>query len=245
MNNLESRVDVPFKLGTYHFDLVWKGFHVGTSSLSFSKVSRDAVPGEAQKFSNDGDVYKVIFDGVVTVPIIERIAKSGVFVSYIVVKNNDAHPLLSFGEAFLLGRKSSMTCVYDYAQNGMTINGRRYVVDTDKMQLLRDPVSHVVNLLFRQRKTTGKYSCGYFADETGTLRELVFDFSVEKGMMIGRGTIPAKAYVLDTSVDLELPYSFDAEKQMFIPSLTERVAVSHRWLGKVILDYKKFIKAQK
>ncbi len=239
MSNLESRIDVPFKIGTYYFNLVWNWFKVGEASLSFWNIDADALPSEAKKVYDSGGLYQVVFKGRITAPLVQRIAKEGIFVSYIVVENNDARPLASLGKTSLFGRNSEIISVYDYKNNIVKVNDVSYAVDNEKMQFLRDPVSHVVHLLFRSRKTGGTYSCGYFADEKGVLNELVFDFSVEKETMIGRGSILARTYVLNTSVGLELPYSFDAEKQLFVPSLTERVAISH-WLGRIVFEYKKF-----
>ena len=237
MHDLESKL-LPFELGIYHFDLQWKCFRVGSASLSFEKVQPEQMPSDAQRVYDSGDIYKVVFTGSIEVPVLQLIAKDGIFVSYVTVERDDAFPLLSVGDVTLLGKKISIRTVYDRKRNCLTVNGAEHSLEKNMMRLIRDPVSHVLHLLFKPQKDSGTYSCGYFNDSTGKLHSLDVHFVREENTFVGKIVIPAHTYVLNTSVQLELPYQYDATKDLFMPSLKEKVAFSHSFLGKVLFDYK-------
>ena len=241
MQNLESRI-VPFQLGTYHFDLVWNWFSVGKAQLSFESIKKDVLPEAAKSVYDDkGSLYKVVFSCGLSVPVLQSIVEQGTFTSYAVIKNSDAHPLMSVAEARLLGRASNITTIYDYNNHRIKVNNKEYSIAPEKMQKVRDPVSHVIHLLFRPRLLSGTYFCGYYNDEDGVLECLNVDYRFRGEKLVGFAEIPAKTYVLDTQVTLELPYSFNVKKQLFVPSLKEQVAMSHKLFGKVVFEYEKFI----
>ncbi|MBI4140323.1 hypothetical protein HY485_00640, partial [Candidatus Woesearchaeota archaeon] len=231
----------PFQLGTYNFNLLWNDWiKVGSSTLSFSKLEKTALPAEAQKVYDTGDIYKVVFECAVDFPVLHTIASGGVFTSYIKIKEHDANPLMSVAEARLLGRTSNITTIYDYNNHRIKVNNKEYSIAPEKMQKVRDPVSHVIHLLFRPRLYSGTHFCGYYNDENGILECLNVDYRFKDDKLVGFAEIPAKTYVLDTQVTLELPYSFNVKKQLFVPSLKERVAMSHKLFGKIVFEFSKF-----
>lgn len=237
--NLESRIKVPFELGTYCFDLVWKSFNVGHSSLSFSQIEPIHLPLEAKSvYDGSGDVYKVEFEACLDIPLLQRIVRHGLFISYVQVKDNDAYPLMSIAKAVLLGNSVQSVSVYDREQCKLIIDQDDYYVDREKMPLLKDPVSHVLHLLFRKRNELGSHFCGYFHDAKGNLERLDVVYDYEDDVLVGKALIPAHAYVLDTQVTLCLPYSYNAKEETFTPSLKEKVGASHRLLGRVWFDFK-------
>ncbi len=233
MPDLESLIQLPFELKTYSFDLRWNGFNVGESFLSFSKINYDQLPVNAKEIYRGGDLYKIAFQGIINFPLLQLILKSGSFTSYVCLKNNDCRPLVSIADVVILGKKECKVFAYDYDNCMMAIDSKNYSVKEDCMFSLRDPVSHVVHLLFRPRSGEGHYFCGHYADLQGNLKRLDIHYSYENGKLIGRGSILANAYFLSTSMAFELPYSYDENRKLFIPSLKEKVAVVHPLLGKV------------
>lgn len=242
MSNLESSCKVPFELGKYSYDLVWEWMKAGSVSLEFSKINYAELPSPAKQVYSSGDLYKIVVSGKIERKPFNFMAESCLFTSYITVQDNDAYPLMQIADTKVLMREATAVTVYDYKKNTININSKEYQVDKQKMRELRDPSSHAIHLLYRPKTKAETYFCGSYHDLNGNIAPLVFDFKKENNRLIGRGKIPAHTYFLNIDVTLELPYSFDADKNMFIPSLKEKIAVSHKVLGKICAEFKYFKK---
>lgn len=235
MSNLESRI--PFDLGTYHFNLHWKWFRIGHATLSFYEKDSNDLPKNVV-YSGNGSLYEVVFKASIELPLLSSIVEDGRFTAIVCVDNQDAHPLISIAETKILGYKSTLTSVYDYSNNKIIINSKEHNITPLKMPHVRDPTSHVIHVLFRPRIEGGSYFCGYYHNMNGCLENLTLHYAQENDSLVGRATIPAGAYLVNTEFMLELPYS--KKGNLFVPSLKERVAVGHKRLGKVIFEFVDF-----
>src|SRR3989344_6120418 len=237
MDNLESKVELPFKIGTYNFDLNWKWFKIGTASLTYARIKCEDLPQEAKQVYKKGDLYKVIFKGKIDLPVIKLIIERGEFTTYCAINKDDVQPLLAKAETRILRQNRNDTAIYDYQNNLLTINNQKQKVDSEAMKTLRDPASHVLHLLFLHRTEGGKYFCGNYHSINGEICPLEINYELKDDKLIGHAKISAQTYFIDTELLLELPYTFDAQKKLYLPSLKEKVAIVHRIIGKVTLDF--------
>lgn len=245
--SLESRLQMPFEIGTYHFELVlnnfgfaWKPFRIGTASLTFSQQKPTDLPAETREVYQTGDLYEVVFDGKIEMPVVKLIAEKGVFTSYFAIEGDKIIPLSVNARTKILIYNTDDTAVYDAAKNELVINDKRQKVKPEIMQSLRDPASHVVHLLFMPRKDEGQYLCGHYHGVNGEIHPLQLNYVKNGNKLIATAKISANTYFIDTDLELELPYTWSEDKRMFLPSLKEKVAVSHRLIGKIVFEYKGF-----
>lgn len=199
-------------------------------------------PPKNTVYSGNGSLYEVVFKANVELPLVSSIVEEGTFSAIVCVNDRDAHPLVSVAETKILGYKRTLTSVYDYSNNKIIINSKEHDIDAIKMQYVRDPTSHVIHVLFRPRMGGGSYFCGYYHNMSCGLQKLMLQYTEKDNVLVGMATIPAGAYLVNTEFMLELPYSKNGD--LFVPSLKERVAVSHRVLGKVVFEFERFIKNQ-
>ncbi|GEM_PF-4573646 len=237
MDSLENLASLPFELGTYKYDLRWKWLKIGSATLEFLKINKESLPTCAREVYRTGELYKIVFEAKTDLPVIQLIFEKGKFTTYCAIKGNEVLPLLAMAETKILMRETNDFAVYDLLKNELAINNKKQKVSNSVMQTLRDPSSHVVHLLFLPRKNEGKYFCGYYHSINGEILPLELEYILKNNELTAFCAITANTYFIDTDLVLELPYSFDLKTGLYLPSLKEKVAVTHKIIGKINFEF--------
>lgn len=240
MDSLENLASAPFELGTYKYNLNWKFLKIGSAKLEFSKINKENLPICARGVYFGGDLYKIVFEAKTDLPILQLIFEKGKFTTYCAIKQNEVVPLLAMAKTKILMRETNDFAVYDLLKNELIINDTKQKVSNLVMPTLRDPSSHVVHLLFQSRKNEGKYFCGYYHAINGEILPLELEYTLKNNKLAAFCKISANTYFIDTDLLLELPYGFDSKKELYLPSLKEKVSITHKIIGKITFEFNSF-----